>query len=53
MIYTDDELLLLQSLQLLEENRDYIRTGESEAYLTTYYDYTINLLKQRLYKDAK
>ena len=53
MIYTDDELLMLQALQLLEENRDYIRTGESEAYLTTYYDYTIDLLKQRLYKDAK
>ena len=53
MNYSDDELLFLRALDLLEENRDYIRTGESEAYLTTYYDYTIDLLRQRLYKDAK
>lgn len=53
MNYSDDELLFLRALDLLEENRDYIRTGESEAYLTTYYDYTIDLLKQRLFKDAK
>ena len=53
MNYSDDELLFLRALDLLEENRDYIRTGESEAYLTTYYDYTIDLLKQRLYKDIK
>ena len=53
MNYSDDELLFLRALDLLEENRDDVSTGESKVYMTTYYDYTIDLLKQRLYKDAK
>ena len=53
MNYSDDELLMLRTLQLLEENRDDVSTGESKVYMTMYYDSVIDLLKQRLFKDAK
>lgn len=53
MRYTDDEVLMIHALVVLQENRDDVSTGESEAYMENFYDHVIDLLKQRLYKDAK